>query len=392
MLEEFTVGNYKTFVSGTFRPREMNLLVGKNNAGKSNLCQALRFVSASTHQTLDQCADTICGFRIGLTSWFYARPTIDFHLRATIPYEDERLTFTYDLSILAPSGPTFAPRLEVESEKLVVTGGPFQGVPLLENTRNGVRLLHETAFMKGETYYAETTVPRDTTMLQRLYELETNARMNRFKQYLKSWRYYHFEPSALRSISHVPNEVVLRPDGSNLASMVYQLKTGNERLYRKLFNHVREVDPQIEIINFTPVENNVFMFFDFGENRILPASSVSEGTLRYIALFMALLTSASALDNIPRPLVVIEEPENGLYVGLLRNVIESAEQQQNRPQLVFTSHSPYFIDLFDNYLDGIFMITNDKGTSSIKQPDLQVIQARLTDYPLGEQHFREMLG
>jgi len=59
--------------------------------------------------------------------------------------------------------------------------------------------------------------------------------------------------------------------------------------------------------------------------------------------------------------------------------------------LLFTSHSPYFIDLFDNRLDGVFLMSGGEEHSTITQPDVAQVTARLETYPLGEQHFREML-
>ena len=63
-----------------------------------------------------------------------------------------------------------------------------------------------------------------------------------------------------------------------------------------------------------------------------------------------------------------------------------------RPQLVFTSHAPYFIDLFDAHLGGVFLLDRSKGHTSITQPNVDEVRARLEHFPLGEQHFREMLG
>ena len=48
MLREFRVDNFKSLINVVFQPRNANLLTGRNNSGKTNLCQALRFVSGSS--------------------------------------------------------------------------------------------------------------------------------------------------------------------------------------------------------------------------------------------------------------------------------------------------------------------------------------------------------
>ena len=91
------------------------------------------------------------------------------------------------------------------------------------------------------------------------------------------------------------------------------------------------------------------------------------------------------------PLYMIEEPENGVHVSFLKTLLEMIDQSPGRPQLIFTSHAPYFIDLFDSRLDGVFVLRRDEAHTSITQPDIEAAKARLGDFPLGEQHFREML-
>ena len=88
---------------------------------------------------------------------------------------------------------------------------------------------------------------------------------------------------------------------------------------------------------------------------------------------------------------MIEEPENGIYVDVLKTLLEMASQPPVRAQLVFTSHAPYFIDLFDEYLDGIFVLHRGEQHTSITQPNVDDVKARLEHFPLGEQHFRELL-
>ena len=89
---------------------------------------------------------------------------------------------------------------------------------------------------------------------------------------------------------------------------------------------------------------------------------------------------------------IIEEPENGVYVGFLKTLFEMRGELSGGHQLIFTSHSPYFIDLFDDHLDGVFVVDRRNGQTSITQPDAARVRERLERFPLGEQHFREMLG
>lgn len=389
MLQEFRVDNYKSLINVIFRPQEMNLLIGLNNSGKTNLCQALRFVSATTIGPMDQCANEIAGFG-NFTNYFFKKPTIDFFIRATIPYRETPLTFEYELTLLPDTGQLIGTKLKVEHEKLTVTGEKFENAVLIENARNKVKLLHEKDCEKGHTNYIETASPQDATMLNKLYDSEIHSRALRFKRYLSSWGYYNFSTASLEGLSHKPNDFFLSADGSNLSSVIYRLKTGNERDYRKLLKFMQKIEPQLDLINFQIAsENNIFMFFEDADGHSLPAWNASSGTWRFLAMAYVLL-----VQPVPdiSPLLIIEEPENGIYVGFLKDLLEMSNLSPRRSQIIFTSHSPYFIDLFDEHIEGIFVLKRGKQHSSITQPDPQKVRAHLEHYPLGEQHFREMLG
>ena len=404
MLREFRVDNFKSLINVVFEPRSANLLIGRNNSGKTNLCQALRFVSASSVVELDKAADGAAGVRFGMTSFALEKSTIDFTVRADLPRGGERLTFEYELTVLPPRPGSGETAVRLDREILRVDGGAFDDTVLLENVSGQGRLLHEknpgngvspiaegmqAVVLRDEPRYVETTAPTDATMLQRLFDVEANPTANHFKRYLTGWTYYDLAPVAMRIPLHKPGEFVLQPDGGNLASVLFGLKSANERQYRRLMEVVQHVEPGFDIINFRDAaENNVFMLFEDRDGHRLPASNASSGTLRFLALAYVLLVQPRF---VPSPLYLIEEPENGLHVGVLKTLFEMADPPPAGPQLVFTSHAPYFIDLFDDRLDGIFLFDRDKGHTSITRPDPARVKARLEDFPLGEQHFRDML-
>jgi predicted ATPase len=226
-------------------------------------------------------------------------------------------------------------------------------------------------------------------MLNRLYDSEANARANHFKWYLASWQYCALSATALRGFEHRPNQTRLFLEGGNLGSVIYKLKTENEREYRNLIKHLQTVDPSIDIINFSvPSDDKIFMFFEDRKGKSLPAPLASSGTLRYLALLYVLVAQPQWFSS----LRIVEEPENGIYVGYLKDLLEATGEVKPPQQLIFTSHSPYFVDLFDDKLDSIFLMKRGDYHSSITQPDPDLVRKRLENFPLGEQHFREMLG
>ena len=132
---------------------------------------------------------------------------------------------------------------------------------------------------------------------------------------------------------------------------------------------------------------------------------MSDGTLRYLALCYLVLVnrrpsaeqlgvsavtqeSTSAPDP---PLIMIEEAENGIYVGHLKHIFERIDPSGNQGQFMFTSHSPYFIDMFDAALDGLYVVKMGPGHSTITRPERSRIEELLGKFSLGELHFRGLL-
>ena len=388
MLHEFTVDNFKSLINVTFRPREENLLLGANNSGKTNLCQAMFFLATTSRWPLNVVAERFAGRMSKITNFYFDKSTTDFHVRATVPFESQDLTFTYDLTITSRSSEPSSPVIEVNRETLRVNGSGFEDATLVENTRDGVRLLNEQDYLQGQVNRVQTSAPRDATMLQCLYDRQTNPRASCFKEYLGAWMLYDLSESLMRGIQRQTANVALQGRGDNLSSVIHILKTMDERRYRTLVLHLQEIDSGIDVINFFTSEEAIIMFFEDSKGNKLPSARASAGTLRFLAL-LYLLTAQPSISS--APLLMIEEPENGLHVGMLKRLLDVMRNTPTRPQVIFTSHSPYFIDLFDDRLDGVFVMKRGEEHSSIVQPDVEKVKARLEKYPLGEMHFREML-
>lgn len=392
MLDRFWVTNFKSLVNVEFRPAGVNLLVGANNAGKTNLCHALRFLALSARMPLDEAAKSCTAEPWNLPNVYGGGETIELQAECTLTLEAERLRFIYSLRLgvqRASRGRPAGRPFSVHSESLRVTGGPYVDQVLLENTGGDVRLLHE-----GTNDYVVTTAPPSATMLYRLFDLQTNRRANLFKRFLGSWGYYSLDPAKLRANEAAPMERILEPTGSNLSSVLFTLNNEEPRDKQKLEEAVKLVEPRLDLISFqSPDPDHVYMFFQDSQRHRFGVHNVSDGTLRYLAMCFLLLASGprDGADLPAPPLVMIEEPENGVYVGHLKPLFQRIDPSGAGGQFIFTSHNPYFIDLFDGGLDGLHVVKMGAGHSTLVRPDPARIQELLGKFSLGELHFRGLL-
>ncbi len=376
MLKKFRLHNFRTYLNTELDFTQRHLIIGKNNSGKTNLCAALHFLNGTACSDLGASSVAVPGGIREITNWAFQSDTIELGCTCELSVNEQTHVYTYDLALNVgiASGRSQEGQfiLRVEREQLTVDGPGFRDVTLLRSDGREAEMLHEEEYARsGSIQTAKTLAPRDATMLSKLYELETNRRAVAFRNYLSSGLYFALSPAAIRLgwRGSTPGPAVLSPLGNNLALVLYQLKNMDERRYRRVIEHVGLIEPNLEAINFLVAPDQVPV--PFVALRDCPRASwvgLSDGTLRCLALaFVAELGrgdwSGGALRS--PPLIVIEEPENGIYPGQLRAFFDLLEDRAPEAQFVFTSHSPYFINLFDAYRDSVTLLRRNKERTEV---------------------------
>ena len=398
MLRKFYVHNFKTLLNFTFEPKGLNLLIGRNNAGKTNLCQAMQFLSLTTRMKLLSACVAAAGTTRSFTNRYHKETTADFACQCELPFEDGSYVFDYRLSIEVPSSSEAGARPRMVSETLDVSGGGHTNWRLITGQGDIVHFTDESGAPRppGVEIDLGCKLWDDTTGLGIVTGGGPTTRLTwLFRSYLESWASYDLENSRLRDTILTPLEPRLARDGSNLAFVIHTLKMGDDRAYRELLELARAMAPELHAINFltSPDPNQVFMVFEDSEGRRFLPQELSNGTLRFLAL--ACISARNRQDaqrGAPAPLSLIEEPETGIFVGELTGLFQSIAPSGLEGQYIFTSHSPYFIDLFDAHLDGVFLLKREKTHTTLVRPDPERVRKLIADeFSLGELHFREML-
>ena len=129
----------------------------------------------------------------------------------------------------------------------------------------------------------------------------------------------------------------LEEDFSNLALVVNDLLS--RRLEPSLDSYLKRFYESYESLHPRIFGNTIELIVnESGMSSPLPASRLSDGTIRFIAL-LAILCHPD-----PPPLICIEEPEIAMHPDSLDLVVELLKQASERTQLIVTTHSPWLID------------------------------------------------
>ena len=402
MLKKLRINNFKTFLNAEVEFKRRHLIIGRNNSGKTSLASAIKFLCNTSLMGINEAAMLVPGGVLEIPNSKHMKDPVKLSCTCELDFEEEQCEFTYDLQFHAMKNngtSAYLPlELQVVHERLRIAAPGFDDEVLIESDGREATLFHEESAERGTPYMPKTKAPQGATMLSKLYELETNRRAIHFRRFLSGWAYFMLNPERMRFGWHETKTTgpSLDSQGGQLAGAIFHLKNFDEMKYRKVLDHARIVEPSLEAINFlTAPEQGVMPFV---ATKARPQSSwagLSDGTLRVLAMaYVVEVRGAAPNEQWPVPgLSLFEEPENGMYPGLLRKVFDLFEERAPMGQFIFTSHSPYFIDYFDSSRESVTILKRDDDylTTIQQAPRLQEEDASPDRLTLAEQYSTDLI-
>ncbi len=205
-----------------------------------------------------------------------------------------------------------------------------------------------------------------------------------FQEMVARIRVFSFDATAIAEAVALRENMELAFNGSGLAGVLDRLRDHTPERFEALNEEIGRWLPEFDRNLFGVVSSNqrAFLLRTRDGHHEIAAADLSQGTL----IALALLTLAY-LPN-PPSLIGLEEPDRGIHPYLLRHVQdaiyrltnpESCGETREPVQVIATTHSPYFLDLFKDNPEEI-VVANKVGA------DVQF--QRLTDQP----HFKDILG
>lgn len=175
-------------------------------------------------------------------------------------------------------------------------------------------------------------------------------------------------PARMRDYCRVSKE--LKSDGSNVAGVLCALgKSRQHKVEALLSNYVRplperDINKVISVpIGLTKSDAMLYCYEDWNPENPVDARGMSDGTLRFIAIVVALLTAE------PHSLLLIEEVDNGLHPSRAKELVDMLKQLSSERQVdvLCTTHNPVLLDELGNrMIPFVSYVTRDeKGNSRV---------------------------
>ena len=373
----------------------LNVLIGPNGSGKSNLLEVLALLRAAPRELAEPIKR---GGGIWEWLWkgdeslgkatleaFVDDPEQGSPLRHVLEFTDHGGRFEVTDECIECEKTEFAYRLHQGQHTFDIQTEP-------KDQRTSSRpILSDSATIVSESLglniYRERTKPEESVLSQVRDAQRYPALHCLQEQYerIRLYRNWAFGPAAeLRQnqSTHDPSDF-LNEGGANLALVLSHFQGENKR---KLVAALQELFDGIVDVNCPVTGGTVSLFLEERDGRQIPASRLSDGTLRYLCLLAILLHPE------PPSLVAIEEPELGLHPDVVAHVAELLVNASQRMQIVVTTHSRMLVDALSDYPSSVVVCEQENGESRFKRLDSARMKTWLDEYSLGDLWSSGQLG
>ena len=408
MLVSLAVHNFKSIREARVRFGAVTCFVGHNGVGKSNLFDAVHFLSLLADRDIAKAASEIRRTSSGDNSpldlvfgrdesrlvEFTADMVTPLHVTDDFgnPAQATATLLRYVLKLRYASE---TDQLLVESERLThvnlgdcrrhlgfPASGSFRQSVAFNRRKGGafISTVGDKIMLHGDGGSRGRPLPVGRSPLTVLGGTNTSdyPTVLAARREMLSWRMLHLEPSAMRAPSPRASSPHIAASGERIPVTLQTLISENPDAKIEFINRLRQLNADVADIDvFDDRAQNLLSLRAkmSGADTWLFGRSLSDGTLRYMALALMLL------DADDRAMLCIEEPENGIHpsrvpelAALLQDYAVDPDEPMERDnplrQVAVNTHSPEVARQFP-WQDLVFVeraVTGSDGPVTVFRP------------------------
>ena len=359
-IKKSSISGFKSIrVLKEFELKNLNIFIGANGTGKSNLVQVFQLLMAMTRKNLQK-------FILengGADNFLHNGPkntaaiTIEFDFESHSGFSKGSNSYRFELT------PTVNETFLINEERKYVTSNwRSYGSPSPES-----RLYDERDEKSADDSW--------------------NGIGHFVYESIAHWMVYHFHDTSstapMRRSEIVEDNQTLRSNGSNIAPFLLRLKNTDFRrsFYQEILDAVRLVIPffddfRLDVAKYGEAEKVKLSWQQKGADFPMQPYHLSDGSIRFICLAAALLQPS------PPSAIVIDEPELGLHPEAIHILGELIEDCAKRTQIIVATQSPLLLDQFS--IEDIVVVNRREGQSTFDRLQRADFNEWLEEYSVGE--------
>jgi predicted ATPase len=366
MLKKLILENWKSFRYAELDIDPLTILIGTNASGKSNAIDALIFLQRIVQRQEFKTVLAESSIRGG-SEWAARKPETQFTLKALVGSDDERLEYLYSITVetqphvLLLSESLIQIKKQEDANKspdrvilLQAEYGPIAGphygiiVSLLPETQNSVTLVADIFSILVLGQIGDMHVLTANNRTPSPIEKEVKNGLSTVINVLKNISILDPVPSRMRGYSPLSDS--LQSDASNIAGVLAALPDERKTEVQSILTSYVTKLPEREIqkVWAEPVgrlSSDAMLYCEEQwdpkkPSTIIDARSMSDGTLRFLAILTALLTRPEGSQ------IVIEEVDNGLHPSRSNLLLKMLRElgAKRKIDILVTTHNPALLD------------------------------------------------
>ena len=349
----------------------LNVLIGPNGSGKSNLLEVLGLLRAAPRNLAEP-----IGRRGGIREWLWkgkespGAGTVE----VIVDSPDGERSLRHTLTVADNGG------LQVIEEGVTDTGVPESDADWYYRLSEGRHAIAVWPRRTAGNKVAHSEAKLEESVLSQIHDPHMYPALSLLQERYEQIRLYQnwaFGPlSAPRRDRSAHGTSDFLDDGADNLAIVLSHFPGEAK--RQLVEALHELFDGIVDVSCPVTGDNVSLFLDEDDGRQIPATLLSDGTLRYLSLLAILL------HPFPPPLIALEGPELGLHPDVVAEVAKLLVQASRRTQIVITTHSRILVDALTDHPSSVVVCEKANGESQFERLDGSRLKAWLDRYSIGE--------
>ncbi len=383
-IKRLDIEGFRSLRKVSWFPGDLNVVIGPNGSGKSNLLQFLELISVSAQGRLGKYIQSLGG--MDAIVWDGRATSIRFGLDMS-PIDEKYKLEHYELEMIRlGNGSSY----EINQELLTGIGQFIFVKRKLKKYKIYSDLLESltgSEFLSKENIIdVPVSQINDEESIFHIapFHFETSSGILFFGKSLSSISIYHDirtdKDAPIRQATVTRFEKRVESDGQNLISVLHTLYTG-DRDFKADINAAMKAafGDDFEELVFPPASDQRIQLRVRWKSlkREQSAADLSDGTLRFLFLLTILASP------VPPPVIAIDEPETGLHPSMLPIIAEFAQDAALRSQVIFTTHSPQFLDAFSEAQPTTTVALWENGETILRTLPKDELEYWLKGYSLG---------
>ncbi len=358
MLKHIEIKGFKSIKNQHLKFGRINVFIGANGAGKSNLVsffKMIRFmISGRLQLHVGQAggADTLL---------FYGSRTTP-QIEGRLVFDTDAGTADYHICLTCAARDT----LIFSDERLSLSKGETE--------------TFDTHFGRGHKESALTELPDQTD------DIVPNV--------MNQWRWFQFhdtsETARIKQFGYIEDNRHLRGDAGNLAAFLHMLRETSRPHYRRIVSTIRQMIPFFDdfVLERGRLNENQIML-DWRErdsDLIFGPHQLSDGSLRLMALVTLLFHPEADMPG----MILIDEPELGLHPHAVDTLASLIRYASDHSQIMVATQSAELVDYFEPH--EIIVAERPEKETLFRRLEPEKLEPWLEEYTMSDLWRKNVLG